>query len=369
MFLEVLHRRYEKDPKSVKCEQSKKATRICVITYKNSVRLNYTLVDGGGYTMYPQKIKVTKRNETTGEWRQHLKVTYQSLNWTTDGKLFESSDQRRLLPIRRGCTHLNAERYPKIQTSYGNKFELRLRVVYNYTDERGWEEEDDENLYWNQTVLMLADRNGSINIAEWFEEANNVSIRSFHYTNSNLIHKVVDGQCVAYNLTSTESQRSFLIQNLFVRESELLFTRNNYSFLREITENNVSMLVFERPFDYPTGIGYFDYERWRKKPSSEKSSSPKPPSLKESHKNRKQYLHAVEYNRVIATHFYPKDARQWPNNPDRLTVPKRIELIIYWHDRYSAFELHHLTIHIESFKPITKKLQKYDAAKCTNVTF
>ena len=362
-MLEVFYQAYEKDKERVKCKdvtngkQDKKNPKKCSITFNETARLNYEFADQEELTMFPERIEIHLQNRTTGEWKPVSKLIYTNFTHIFGGDQIVSSD----LPLRRGCRRMNTEGFPIINTDYGSKFELELEVFFNYTADSPIRF-GKEPIYSTRTysVKMYADTNGSINVADTIDEKTNVSIRTFYNTDTHLLHSVtlVKDQCHVYNLTSNRSLNYFYLQDMFVRKAELFFTRNNYSYLSEFNLDGEPCQVFERKFSYITrnSIQIF---RDRFKNLETKNSTDKVTTRKKNNEV------PVEHNQVIATHYYPKDVAYWSDNPNQLSIPKKIELTIF-NSLYSSI-YSELIINVQSFKPDPEQSKTFNATNCIDM--
>lgn len=364
-MLEAFYQSYEKDKESVRCEdvtdkskENKKNPVKCSITFNETVRLDYEFVDREEHTMFPEKIEsYLQNNQTAGGWKLYSKMSYTNFSAIFSEEPIVSTD----LPLRKGCTRLDSEGFPQINTDYGSKFELELEVLFNYTADRYVIGR--EPIYSNRTysVKLYGDTEDSINVADTIDEMTNVSIRTFYNTDSHLLHSVTleDNQCKTYNLTSNQSLNWFYVQDMFVRKSELFYTKSNYSFLREATVDDKLYQVFEKKFSYIKSYSYETYKKLMDKTNN---------STNETVTSRKKNNEVpVDHNRVIATHYFPKDTAHWPDNPNQLSIPQKIELIIF--NSFYSNVYSEMIINFKSFKSSPEEIEKYDAAdaKCVDM--
>lgn len=349
-MLELLYKNYDENKESVKCvdvkEEGAKNPKKCTLSLKG-YRLDYNFVDGDEHTMIPTKIErykqEMKKGKLTGEWKLRRELKYRKFTPIFAEEQIVTSD----LPMQMGCKRVNPENYPKIEADYGTKFELELEVRANFTVLNGT-----EGYYYSPktmnrtvrtyTVKMVVDKENSINVADTIDEITNASIRNYYdVEGGHLLHSVnlANNECSTYNLSSNWSLNWFYVQEMFVRRPEL-FQAKNYSYLSESSLDGVQCQVFEDKMYY-----YRDYWReYLKKATSRKSNNRVRPS-----------------GRVITTHFYPKDSSYWPDNPNKLNIPKRIEISV---DTYSSWQFDHLTIDVKSFKSSPTIPEKYDTTKC-----
>ena len=292
---------------------------------------------------YEQKVK---DGNTTGEWELTNQIRYNDFD-----SIF-SKNQMIEIPIQMGCKRVNPESYPQIETDYGIRFELNLKVLMRYIERTGRKTR-------GYSVKLLVDKSNSINVAETSDEATFEAVRSYYDAKSHLQHSVTleYNKCHTYNLTSDKSINWYYLQEMFARRPELFYADKNYSFLYELkpdeqSPNNVSYRVFERTFRY-----------WE--------------TLRGGVTARKR-LNKIPTDRLVrTTHYYAKASDYWPNSPNKLSVPRRIVLGIfddnYTTNRYSDDEsfthvynrIGSIKIDVLSFKLNPEKQEKYDPAGCT----
>lgn len=336
------------DKEKVKCEAGKeegaKNPKKCSIMLREAIRFDYSFVDGEEHTMIPRKVEryEQRRNDgkPTGEWRLTSEIQWLNFTPIFDQEPIVTAD----LPIQCGCKRI-AEGYPTITTDYGSKFELELDVRFNYTSgysyyshEYGYERKERRTVR-TYKVKLFVDKANSINVAETIDEKTNASIRTYYEAKSSLLHMVTleKDECKTYNLTLNNSLNWFYVQEIFARRPELFYANQNYSYLREFNLDGLQTQVFEQKVHFRYG-GYH-YGRTSRKNSNEVPLD----------------------GRVLTSHFYPKDAGHWPDNPNQLSIPKRIELGIegFWWTEY-----HQMIIDIKSFKTSPDDPVKYDTTKC-----
>ena len=189
------------------------------------------------------------------------------------------------------------------------------------------------------------------------DEKTNEKIRTFYYDDgSHLLHSVTlsdQQQCRTYNLTANQSLNWFYLQDMFVRRPELFYTRGNYSYLRDFTSDDVECQVFERKISYMNPNSYQAF--WG-------SIDPKTKNSTVTNRPKNNSV-PTEHNKVIATHYYPKDSRYWENNPNQLSIPKKIELTVF--NSYSL-AYSELIINVR-FNATAEEIKKYDATKCIDM--
>lgn len=351
--MELLYQSYEKDKERVKCEdvrkadESKKNPKKCSITFNETVRLDYEFVDREEHTMYPEKIVSYWKNRTTSEWSINSKLIYLNFTAIFSDEQIVSSD----LPLRKGCKRLNTEDFPKIETNYGSRFEMELEVLFNYTTDHGryWERKKLNYSLRTYSVKLYTD--GSVNVADTIDETTNASIRTFYNADHSLHSVTSDGKCQTYNLTSVKSLNWFYLQEIFVRRPELFYTRNNYSYLRDVTLDDVPYQVFEKKFDYTNRL---TYEALRDPGNSTDQT--------QATSRKRNNDVPLEHNKVFSTHYYANQTDQAEN---QLSVPKKIELTIF--NRFGMGVYSELVINVKSFEPNPEEREKFDASKCVNM--
>ena len=131
MLLEILYNNYDSDKERVKCEDSKEGDQEknpirCSITFNNTVRLNYSFVNEKEFMMYPQKIEGFEK--VGGAWKSWVQINYLNFSALFTGKPIID----RALPIGFGCRRVRSQSYPKMQTNYGDRFELLYDVEFRY---------------------------------------------------------------------------------------------------------------------------------------------------------------------------------------------------------------------------------------------
>ena len=366
MLLEVFYKVFEKDPRRVTCASTfentelynwtvKSDPRTCSIRFGETVRLDYGFVSNENYTDYPTNIALFERNQTTDYWKRTKEFRYSSFIANFGEEPIVNSS----LPISHGCRRMSSDNYPKIETDYGTKFELEMEVQLDY-------ELNNDDFYDgsggepNRTypVKMLVDEASSINVADTIDETTNVSIRTYYEAKSHLLYRLnlEDDQCLIFNLSSTKSLNWFYVQELFARRPELFYANENYSYLREFDLNGVPTWVLETAIDYRVWASE-DYRRWKEGVVRESNSTDEPVTTR-----RRVNRVPTENNRVMTTHFYPVDSGYWPDNPNQLSIPKRIELTIFGH--FHSVGYSRMIIDIKSFKSNPEEYEKYFTTKC-----
>lgn len=334
--------KYDEDKDKIKCEDSQEDgaqnPKKCSIMFGNSVRLDYSFVDKAEHTMVPTKIE--RSANKTGEWRLTNEIKYLNFTPIFSGEPIVTSD----LPIQKGCNRIDNESYPKIQTDYGKRFELELEVLFKYS-ESNWNPMNEGKLNYtvrSYSVKLHVDKTNSINVAETIDEMTNASIRTYYDEKSHLLHSVTveDEKCRTYNLTSNSSLNMFYIQELFVRRPKLFNANANFSYLREFSLDDVPTQVFEKSIVYDSF--YYGGKTTTRKRNNSVSTS----------------------GRLLTTQYYPKDANYWPDNPNGLSIPKRIEISAHV---FKTYAINPLKIDIKSFKSSPEKKEKYDTSKCENM--
>ena len=350
-LLEVFYLKYGEEGK-VKCEDGKvegaNNPRKCSILFGDTVRLDYDFVDKTidqeKYTMFPTKIeryaleKIDGR--ITNKWVLASKIKFLNFTPIFSEEQIVSPD----LPIQKGCRRINKENYPTIKTDYGTKFELELQVNFNYSQSNYDYRKRSIKVNYTARVYpmkLFVNKNDSTSVANTIDEMTNASIRTYYDEKSRFLYSVTleDNECRTYNLTSNQSLNWFYVQEIFARKSELFHADGNYSYLRELSLNGVPSQVFEKRIIYP---------RYKGKPTTRERNNNVPMG-----------------GNLISTHYYPKETNYWPDNPNGLSIPKRIEISI--DDYYYSLAYHHLTIDIKSFKSSPEDVERYDFSKCQDM--
>lgn len=373
VLLEIFYKVFESDPERVACESTtfenaelygwtvKTDPRKCSISFGENVRLDYGLISNENFTDYPMNIELFERNQTTGDWKRTKEFRYSTFEPMFGGVQIVNSS----LPISHGCRRMSPGNYPKIDTDYGTKFELELEIYFDYQvenddfyDGSGVEPERAARVY---SVKMLVDAESAINVADTIDEKTNASIRTFYETKSHLLYSLnlAYDVCSVYNLTTTRSLNWFYVQEIFARRPELFFANENYSYLRDFDLNGVPTRVFEETVDYRVWASE-EYRRWKdgiRESDSERSSDHRSGTSR-------QRVNRVptENNLVRSTHYYPIDSSYWPDNPNQLSIPKRIELTIF--GRFHSVGYSRMVIDIKSFKSNPEEWGKYFRKNC-----
>ena len=333
-------------------------------------------VSNENHTDYPTKIELHQRH--LGEWKMTKQFKYTAFRPTFGEEPIVDSS----LPIGHGCRRLDTASYPKIETDYGSRFELELDILFDYSQAPGAEDDhyDGSSGMPNRTVRtyavrLVVDEVSSINMAETIDEITNASVRTYYVQKSHLLYSLAGGQCSIYNLTSNRSLNWFYVQEMLARRPELFYATPNYSFLREFSLDGVRCLVFEETIDYRVWASE-EYRAWKEGKKSDRAvsltedlaanlaarstqNSTEKPATARPRKNQVP----TENNQVMATHYYPKDAAHWPDNPNRLSIPKRIELTIF--GRFHSIAYSRMVIDIRSFKSNPSEIEKYYLSEST----
>lgn len=365
MLLEIFYKTFESDKTSVKCETTNLADaeyydwpikvqpRKCSILFGQTVRLDYHFVSNENHTDYPTKIEL--HEQVQSEWKMTKEFRYIEFNTTFAEEQIVNSD----LPVGHGCRRFGGGwRYPTIETDYGNRFELQLEVLFDYQlknadfyDGLGAAPNRTTRVY---PVRLLVDEADSFCMAETVDEETGASIRTYYEKKNHLLYSLADGRCSIFNLTSNRSLNWFFVQEMFARRPELFHATPNYSYLREFSLGNVPCLVFEETIDYRAWASD-EYRDWVEGEKEDFEISPFDSSSTTT-RPRKNNV-PTENNKVITTHFYPKDRCYWPDNPDRLAIPKRIELTIF--GRFHSVGWSRMVIDVKSFKSNPKRTDEY----------
>ena len=349
----MLYKTLDEDKEKVKCENGKEKgaqnPKKCSITFgDNAVRLDYSFVDKDEHTMVPTKIELyepeTKEKKKTGQWKLRSDIKYLNFTPIFSEEQIVNAD----LPIQKGCKRQDKESYPKIEADYGQKFVLEFDVLFNatlitYNFSRSLHEKIINHSVRTYSVKMFVDKANSISVAETIDETTNASIRTYYDLNSHLLHSVTleNNECHTYNLTSNRSLNWWYVQEMFIRRPEIFRANSNYSYLQDFNLDDVPTQVFEKKVYYgrPFSFGRLT--------------------------NRKRTNFVSNFGRVLSSQYYPKDTGYWKDNPNGLSIPKRIELGI---DTFHPFLYDaHLVIDIKSFKSNPKEEEKYDSSKCVDM--
>ena len=384
VLLEVFYETLAKDKSKVKCEalkdETKKNPKKCSFTIgpNETLRFDYSFVDGDQYTMYPERIQISPFNG----WQQYrFDIVYS--NFTTS--FGEDHAEIRNLPIGKGCRRVVESKYPQIEANFGDKFEIEYDVHFSYpAPDVNYDYRIRRFGRMNYTTRtysgkLFVDKANSINIAEGIHEVTNASIRTIYDKKSRLLHQVTveDDNCTTYNLSSKKAPINwFYVQDSVLKRPELYFAKTGnstsnstsgrrssryrfgeiegYTYLQDQNLNGVPCSVFENKVFY-----YFrrDYEERRR---SRNSTAPPPTHQKRENKNK---LRGSEH--VIATHWFAKESNNWPGNSNGFAVPKRIKMIIS-DDPFSDVGggIGFLKIDVKTFTSTPKEPPKFDTSKC-----
>lgn len=336
----------------------------CTLQTPN-VRLEYHLESRGESTMYPYTIIVNQRVDKD-QWKFIRQINY--FRFDTSFPKVQMIDSN--LPIGYGCKRYNRTlNFERIDTNYGDRFELEYEVVFRYRDENQTETNIGPQLFATKTQdeqppaadkpknyrtriyfnRMYHDKENSMNVVDSVNEETNATTRTIYDLHSHINYDILDEEdkCRSFHWNRVQPINYFYIQNLFINHPEFFYMNHTFEYLGQYTIGDVPCMVFESTFsDYslePTNDGdtqnqlYLDLIR----------------------KN----VNGVKSNYTTVTHYYPLPQEFWGKKAENLNVPMKIEFRLF-SDAQRTDELAKLTINVASFNPYFEDNQIYDLTKC-----
>lgn len=344
-YMEILLKYYGNHKEKVLCtdlkDKNKKNPKKCSISSQDSFKIDYQLVDRESHTMYPEQISIYGKTRNATDLQLIVKYTFVDFKPIFGGEQVISSN----LPIGFGCRRLNSKNYPKIESKYGNRFELDQEIAFNYQIERDPSSKSQTYCSEKYSNRMYVDLDKSMNSAETIDEDTKQPIKTIYDLKTNLLYSINSkGVCVAYNLRSMKSLNWFYIQDSFVKFAPLHYANSSYSYTGEYEIDDKQYLIFEKKFRFES-----TYYAWQANRDAKQRST-----TKRKNKNGLQ-----NFDWILATHYYPKDS--WSGNSNGLLVPERIEIRFLY---LGFIEKGNLSIRIKSVASSSKGYKKYATKNC-----